>query len=96
MLLRADAATNVKGRKIKINDEEFLLSLQRKIPRSKCLIYIYRYTRASRDFISAERIQRTKNFKKSFEGSSKTKMTVSFKGHNATLTLRYRIIFPIN
>ena len=41
MLLRADAATNVKGRKTKINEEEFLLSLQRKIPRLKMpLIYI--------------------------------------------------------
>lgn len=40
MLLRADAATNVKGRKTKINYEEFLQSLQRKIPRFK-MPYIY-------------------------------------------------------
>ena len=54
MLLPADAATNVKGRKIKINDEEFLLSLQRKIPRSK-MPYIYIAIRGLQEILFLQR-----------------------------------------
>lgn len=54
MLLRADAATNVKGRKTKINEEEFLLSLQRKIPRLK-MLYIYIAIRRLQEIVFLQR-----------------------------------------
>lgn len=54
MLLRADAATNVKGRKTKINEEEFLLSLQRKIPRLK-MPYIYIGIRRLQEIVFLQR-----------------------------------------
>lgn len=54
LLLRADAATNVKGRKTKINEEEFLLSLQRKIPRLK-MLYIYIAIRRLQEIVFLQR-----------------------------------------
>ena len=54
MLLRADAATNVKGRKTKINEEEFLLSLQRKIPRLK-MPFIYIAIRRFQEIVFLQR-----------------------------------------
>lgn len=54
MLLHADAATNVKGRKTKINEEEFLLSLQRKIPRLK-MLYIYIAIRRLQEIVFLQR-----------------------------------------
>lgn len=54
MLLRADAATNVKGRKTKINEEEFLLSLQRKIPRLK-MSFIYIAIRRLQEIVFLQR-----------------------------------------
>lgn len=54
MLLRADAATNVKGPKTKINEEEFLLSLQRKIPRLK-MPFIYIAIRRLQEIVFLQR-----------------------------------------
>lgn len=54
MLLRADASTNVKGRKTKINEEEFLLSLQRKIPRLK-MPFIYIAIRRLQEIVFLQR-----------------------------------------
>lgn len=77
MLLRADAATNVKGRKTKINEEEFLLSLQRKIPRLK-MPFIYIAIRRLQEIVFLQENPKNEEFLEEFRGLKQNKNDSKF------------------